>query len=191
MVDIILGTIHSSVLDSVGTMSEHDSHPPTDSQAPADAQQAYSMEVPGIPPHSHTSDVEINTAIATALGERKLKFTDRRLLIIYLVIVLVGLYVLHHGNTQSDSLKNVLSKLNTQETQLHTEQQRFEQATTLTCTVLNGVVMKYDSFLLSNRDTTASRTDLPANVKLQVVKNYNDAIINPLNCVAISKAAKK
>lgn len=156
------------------------------------------MEVPGIPPHSHTSDVEINTAIAKALGERKLKFTDRRLLIIYLVIVLVGLYVLHHGNVQSNSIKKtqktlstIVTSLNTAETQLKEEQQRFEKATTLTCGELNGVIISYDSYLASVRDSLVSRTDLPAEVKSKLLAAYSKAYHAPLNCAAINKAVKK
>lgn len=113
------------------------------------------------PPHEHDIDQTITDAIALALGERKVRFTDRRLMVLYLVTVALLSFFLW---------------------QQHANFVDFRKASVTNCRREQFIVDKANAYYEAQIRTTRARTDLKPADRNALLRNFAAAEFPSLNC---------
>lgn len=99
---------------------------------------------------------QVVAAAAHALGERRVRWTDRRLLIIFLLLVGIVAYL---ANDQRNAKH---------------EQRNFVRVERGNCQSLNATIVKIDRYSDRQAASVRHRTDLSPAVKAQTLKNLTD-----------------
>jgi uncharacterized ion transporter superfamily protein YfcC len=120
------------------------------------------------PPHEHDIDQSLHIAIAEAMGERKVRFTDRRLIIIFVFVVvaaILGFLVLKGQQDQRDR-----------------DFDAFRRATLYNCQREQFIVDKANAYYEAQIVATRARVDLDPVTRDTLIRNFTQAEFPSLRC---------
>lgn len=121
-----------------------------------------------VPQHEHDTEEIIARELGKALGERKVRLTDRRLIIMFVFVVVVGAFFLHQAKAQQDQRDHDFATL--------------QRALHVNCDQEQFIVSKANAYYLAQIDAVGHRTDLKPSDKDVLIRNYQQALFPSLRC---------
>lgn len=132
-----------------------------------------------VPPHEHDDENAIRGMIAAALGERKLRLTDRRLLWLYVITVAaIGFFFWQQHNSNEIQRRHDQAQAD----QRDRDRRAFEAAERHNCDVLDSIITNSNRYFDRQTVAVRHRADLSPSVKRDAIRNYAQAHLPNLRC---------
>jgi uncharacterized protein HemX len=131
-----------------------------------------------VPPHEHDTEKVIADTAAKILGERKVRFADRRLQILFVLLILI----LGGLGAQQKHLRSQQQSLRSQQQQQDSDRRKFEAAERVLCYQINAIIVKNNSYVDQLSVQVERRTNLTPTEKQALLRTYAQSHLPELGC---------